>query len=60
LFWSKTNKVAVMAETDRSISTEEAKGIDIDEFLKRLSADKKGLSTSVAINAEIIKSAPYP
>jgi len=49
-----------MAETDRSISTEEAKGIDIDELLKRLSADKKGLSTSVAINAEIIKSAPYP
>ena len=40
-----------MAETDRSISTEEAKGIEIDELLKILSADKKGLSTSVAINA---------
>ena len=37
-----------MAETAKSISTEEAKGIAIDELLKRLSADKNGLSTSVA------------
>ncbi|MGB3460255.1 MAG: cation-transporting P-type ATPase [Halobacteriota archaeon] len=37
-----------MAEMAKSISTEEAKGIDIDELLKRLSADKNGLSTSVA------------
>ena len=37
-----------MAETAKSISTEEAKGIAIDELLKRLSADKSGLSTSVA------------
>ena len=37
-----------MAERAKSITTEEAKGIDIDELLKRLSADKNGLSTSVA------------
>jgi hypothetical protein len=37
-----------MAETAKSISIDEAKGIDIDELLKRLSADKNGLSTSVA------------
>jgi hypothetical protein len=48
LFWSKTNKVAVMAETDRSITTEEAKGIDIEKLLKTISADKNGLSTSAA------------
>ena len=37
-----------MAETANSITTEEAKGIDIEELLKTLSADKNGLSTSVA------------
>jgi len=36
------------SETDNSISTEEAKGIDIEELLKTLSADKNGLSASAA------------
>jgi len=35
-----------MIEMDSGITTEEAKGIDIEELLKKLSSDKKGLSTS--------------
>lgn len=37
-----------MAETDNSITTEEAKAIDIEELLKTLSSTKEGLSTSEA------------
>ena len=37
-----------MAETDKSITTEEAKAIDIEELLKTLSTSKEGLSTSEA------------
>ena len=37
-----------MAETDKSISTKEAKATDIEELLKTLSTNKEGLSTSEA------------